>query len=160
MQPAPLAGTATLLYFIVVETYGDATCTPRGDGNASKAFLRIALTSRCNPHPSRGQQRASCLDSRPRNHFKMQSTPPYGDGNPYSFWQVDQPCRCSPHPSRGRQLQIQVYYQFLHCRCNPHPSRGRQPLDGNDLRQTAEEMQPAPLTGTATSKGSYWLGQN
>ena len=60
---------------------------------------------------------------------------------------------CNPRPSRGQQRHAERYHVQRLARCNPHPSRGRQPLDGNDLRQTAEEMQPAPLTGTATRSG-------
>ena len=149
MQPAPLAGTATKLDNQHLSWLQDATRTPRGDGNLIR-IRTASLRCGCNPHPSRGRQRSSRLDSRPRNHFKMQSTPPptgtatsvpfgrywgiavdaarapHGDGNRVMKLFFLRTTPIQPAPLAGTATTIISSLEFDTRRCNPHPSRGRQ----------------------------------
>ena len=106
---------------------------------------------RCNPHPSRGRQ--------PGNHAHVAlrlgqdaTRTPHGDGNDHVGQRKDPLSdRCNPHPSRGRQRGVKVGNKYDPVRCNPHPSRGRQHVFQDKWNKDTGMMQPAPLTGTATS---------
>ena len=179
MQPAPLAGTATSQIAIAISAaLGDATRTPRGDGNRN-ATTSSGLLRAMQPAPLTGTATPTRSGSQETSSFDATRTP-YGDGNlAVRITLRVLGMRCNPHPSRGRQPVVNsVELLDAHLRCNPHPSRGRQLLgnflklilvadatrtpygDGNSLskfealadRDAVAEMQPAPLTGTATRR--------
>ena len=171
MQPAPLTGTATVGAYAQIAVHVDAARAPHGDSNicgriAFSAVLEMqpapltgTATSpesglpssgsfRCSPHPSRGQQLfTSCS---------------------YAPWVL-----CSPHPSRGQQLYVKFIIlmalysdaartphgdsnitetrsilHFVDAARSPHGDSNRFAIRSAQIRCM---MQPAPLTGTATS---------
>ena len=152
MQPAPLAGTATLCQNL-------------------KPSRTVTPSPRCNPHPLRGRQRDDLGDRLPSVDADATRTP-RGDGNPFAGGHDARVVRMQPAPLAGtatewyscrtscssdvahapygdsnRFAQDTTHYSIA--RCNLRPSRGQQ-LPPVDVFIVADMMQPAPLTGTAT----------
>ena len=104
MHPVPLAGTATVKDIFRNDCIcGDASRTPRGDGNVRR-FFSIVRENRCIPYPSRGRQLADvglsvCCFS------WMHPVPLTGTATKTVFPILISNSRCIPYPSRGRQLE-------------------------------------------------------
>ena len=149
MQPAPLAGTATLLELephhfgadatrtprgdgnldiqdSTISVWIDATRTPRGDGNVRPVWIADhGIISRCNLRPPTGTA-TSVPFGRYWGIAVDAARAPHGDGNSVMKLFFLRTTPIQPAPLAGTATTIISSLEFDTRRCNPHPSRGRQ----------------------------------
>ena len=102
MQPAPLAGTATVAILDSIEEILDATRTPYGDGNALlRMVLMLPMVDATRTPYGDGNLICELL----LLEFKPDAArAPCGDGNLRNNRRNrNETLRCSPRPLRGRQ---------------------------------------------------------
>ena len=147
MQPAPLAGTATDSTKEKLAKGGlDATRTPRGDCNVLCLEPANAINLRCNPHPSRGQQRK--LISESSGVDSMQPAPLAGTATTKISGTLVFGEGCNPHPSRGQQLTNLMNFNKYKIDATRTPRGDSNVSNRSFMISYFSLMQPAPLTGT------------